>query len=414
MTKRLLALIAVIVLIFAVSVPVLALDGDFDASEPGVHIWTPGGYQTYLPFTGQVGIRLGSDGVYYISTGYGNYSALWNEVAVYAPGGQVFESTVELINFSDPSGHSGTYKNISIENHTYVYELDDSSPFWSVRLTSLEMGDYLFFSNPYGEPVPSIIVSGGVLPELPVPTRQGNFVFGGWWDQNFVYEYSQGDPFTPGMVLHALWIGDGPGYTVSFDTTGGSSIATMFGITVLPDPLPEPVKIGSRFFGWFYAHNDAQAHSGDVISADVVLRARWTAVKYSLTFKSGDTTIRTMNDLTMIPASLPTLQYSDSVFVGWYYDQQFTDPVRPGDPLFSNEVIYARLIPLDNLYEDGYQQGIKDTQSLKVVINSMWEGFHTAFSSFINQSSVGGLSLSSVLITLSIILVAVIVFKVVV
>ncbi len=413
MTKRFLAILAVVVLVFAVSAPVLAVDGDFDSSQPGVHIWTAGGYQTFLPWTGQVGVRLGSDGVYYISTGYGDYSNLWNEVSVYAPGGESFESTIELFNFPDPSGHTGTYKNISTVGYTYVFELDDASPYWSIYLSSQDVGNVVYFSNPGGEPVSSIVVVGDTLPELPIPTRSG-YIFDGWWNQTFTVEYRAGDIYTPGMVLHAKWIGQGVGYSVSFDSAGGSSVSSLTGITVLPNPLPEPVKVGSRFYAWVYQHNNEIANPGDVISGNVVLVARWTVVKYSLTFKNGDTTIRVIDDLTMIPASLPTLQYSDSVFVGWYYDQQFTDPVRSGDPLFSNEVIYARLIPLDNLYEDGYQQGIKDTQSLKVVINSMWEGFYTAFSSFINQSSVGGLSLSSVLITLSIIFVAVMVFKVVV
>ena len=75
-----------------------------------------------------------------------------------------------------------------------------------------------------------------------------------------------------------LTVIDPNGYTVQFDSRGGTSVQTRY---VQPnDPvgtLPIPTKTGSNFAGWYDSNNQRVRHS-TLITADTQLHAEWTDV----------------------------------------------------------------------------------------------------------------------------------------
>ena len=71
---------------------------------------------------------------------------------------------------------------------------------------------------------------------------------------------------------------DPSGFTVSFDSQGGSSVASRY---VQPNAqvgtLPIPTKTGSNFAGWYDSNNQRVRHT-TVITADTQLHAKWTKI----------------------------------------------------------------------------------------------------------------------------------------
>jgi uncharacterized repeat protein (TIGR02543 family) len=67
-----------------------------------------------------------------------------------------------------------------------------------------------------------------------------------------------------------------PGYTISFNSNGGSSISSINDATELPNPLPTTTKSGYKFVNWYYDSAFTQkANAGDTIESNVTLYAKW-------------------------------------------------------------------------------------------------------------------------------------------
>ena len=66
------------------------------------------------------------------------------------------------------------------------------------------------------------------------------------------------------------------GYTITFNSNGGTSISNIEEATVLPNPLPTTTKPGYTFGGWYYESNfQTRAKAGDTIEANTTLYAKW-------------------------------------------------------------------------------------------------------------------------------------------
>lgn len=65
------------------------------------------------------------------------------------------------------------------------------------------------------------------------------------------------------------------GYTISFNSNGGSSISSINNATELPT-LPTPTKSGYTFVAWYYESSfQTRANAGDTIEANTTLYAKW-------------------------------------------------------------------------------------------------------------------------------------------
>lgn len=66
--------------------------------------------------------------------------------------------------------------------------------------------------------------------------------------------------------------------TVTFVTNGGTSVTKLENVEELPTPLPTTTKTNNLFVGWFYDSGfEEQAYSGDELTANITLYAKWYA-----------------------------------------------------------------------------------------------------------------------------------------
>lgn len=79
------------------------------------------------------------------------------------------------------------------------------------------------------------------------------------------------------------------GYTVTFNSNGGSSVTSLSDVEELPT-LTVPSKPGYLFLGWYYESNFiTKAKSNDVLTADITLYARWVLDSVNnLTFQANN------------------------------------------------------------------------------------------------------------------------------
>lgn len=115
---------------------------------------------------------------------------------------------------------------------------------------------------------------GGTASRPSDPTRAG-FLFDGWYKGDSKYDFST--PVTADLNLYAHWTAVAPKtFTVSFDTAGGSKVASQKvreGARV-SEPA-DPTRSGHSFDGWY--KGDAKYDFSTPVTADLTLTARWRA-----------------------------------------------------------------------------------------------------------------------------------------
>jgi uncharacterized repeat protein (TIGR02543 family) len=133
------------------------------------------------------------------------------------------------------------------------------------------------------------------------------------------------------------------GYTITFNSNGGSSVSDIEEATELPDPLPIPTKSGYTFGGWYYDDDfTTQAYAEDELEDDVTLYAKWILNTYTITYNSnGGSNIPQTSDATQLPNPLPIPTRTGYYFQGWFYDSDFTNEALAGDSLTSDVTLYA-------------------------------------------------------------------------
>jgi len=83
----------------------------------------------------------------------------------------------------------------------------------------------------------------------PIPTK-ASYLFGGWYvNPNLAGEMVR-FPFrvTADTTLYARWVAE-PGFTVTFDTAGGSAVEPITGVARIT-VMPKSDKHGYEFLGW--------------------------------------------------------------------------------------------------------------------------------------------------------------------
>jgi uncharacterized repeat protein (TIGR02543 family) len=93
------------------------------------------------------------------------------------------------------------------------------------------------------------------------------------------------------------------GYTITFNSNGGTTITDLTEQTTLPTPLPIPTKSGYTFVAWYYESNfQTRAKAGDTIESNVTLYAKWHNLGSLFTeiadaIRSKDGTSETIRDV---------------------------------------------------------------------------------------------------------------------
>jgi uncharacterized repeat protein (TIGR02543 family) len=168
------------------------------------------------------------------------------------------------------------------------------------------------------------------------PTRTGYDLVGWTHDGTTVtaaatYGDLAGDDATASITLTAVWAAKG-GYTVTYDTDGGSTVADLEDVSWTQTgllPATNPTRAQHAFTGWVDANGDPvdgsvaySALATDDATTSITLTATWTAtsdhtVHYDTQGGSSvaDKTGVAASDAGLIPATAPTL--AGSTFVGW-------------------------------------------------------------------------------------------------
>jgi uncharacterized repeat protein (TIGR02543 family) len=146
-----------------------------------------------------------------------------------------------------------------------------------------------FVSNGGPAVAAQTVVKGAKVTEPEVPAKAG-FTFMGWYKEaDFQTPYNFNDPVNTDITLYAKWLdGDTPTFTVTFETNGGSPVPNPqhkeSGSKITPPTDPE--KVGHDFDGWYNGSVEWNFEE-DTVTVAVMLTARWTPKKFTITFDSN-------------------------------------------------------------------------------------------------------------------------------
>gem|GEM_PF-5654168 len=167
--------------------------------------------------------------------------------------------------------------------------------------------------------------------EPAAPTKEG-YIFAGWYsDSACTKEFDfKNTKITENTKIYAKFVANDEKFTVSFNTNGGSSIAsqTVNAGEKVTKPA-DPTKANNKFAGWYCDSALTQPYdfSSQVLSS-FTLYAKWTAESgtYTVTFNSnGGSAVPAQTvkagEKAVKPANPTKSGYS---FSGWYSDASLT------------------------------------------------------------------------------------------
>ena len=173
----------------------------------------------------------------------------------------------------------------------------------------------IFNSNNGSSVASQTVISGETATKPAAPTKDG-YVFAGWYvDSELTDEYDFSSAVTNDMTLYAKWTIAAVTYTITFDTTGGSSISAQVvaenASGVEPD---EPTRTGYSFAGWYSDSDLTVAYDfSSAVTSDITLYAKWTVTvptDISLTNNTGYVSLYTAS-------GNYTLTSSNSLYLSW-------------------------------------------------------------------------------------------------
>ncbi|MDE6656941.1 MAG: InlB B-repeat-containing protein, partial [Anaeroplasmataceae bacterium] len=193
------------------------------------------------------------------------------------------------------------------------------------------------------ESIANVLALPVSLPEL----AEEGYTFEGWYlDAEFTIKAIENTSISEDVTLYAKWEKT-PIYTVTFDSQGGTSVAS---ISVLKgsklDKLQEPTKDGYTFKGWYVDKEyTAPWNIDDSIERDITLYAKWTKVLiYKVSFDSqGGSSVASVS--LMEGSKLDKLQEPTKdgyIFKGWYVDKEYTALWNIDDIIERDITLYAK------------------------------------------------------------------------
>jgi uncharacterized repeat protein (TIGR02543 family) len=132
-------------------------------------------------------------------------------------------------------------------------------------------------------------------------TRSG-YTFGGW-NANATgtgTNYNGGSLYTVtgNITLYASWAESSTVWTVKFEANGGSAVgnAVVLRNTPVGRPVPDPVKTGYTFDGWYTnAGLTAVYNFSSIVTDNITLYAKWNPITYTVAYNANGGTGTTAN-----------------------------------------------------------------------------------------------------------------------
>ena len=181
---------------------------------------------------------------------------------------------------------------------------------------------------------------------LPTATRTG-YAFQGWYTARS--DGSQVSSSTTmeaaNTTVYAHWTVNT--YTVSFDSNGGSAVASQsvrYG-SKATQPA-NPTRAGHTFQGWYTARSGGKYDFGTAVTGDVTLYAHWSVNSYTLTFDGNGGKPSEASRTVAYGGqygSLPTATRTGYAFQGWYTARDGGTKVSPSTTMgAADTTLYAR------------------------------------------------------------------------
>ena len=178
-------------------------------------------------------------------------------------------------------------------DYSTLFDFDNMRINWDITLTATWTPDTIYFTVTFdsdgGSAIASQQVEKGGLVSKPADPVKGGFIFNGWYYISTDYStlFNFGDiRVNWDITLTATWTPDITYFTVTFDSDGGSAIASQQvekgGLVSKP---ADSVKDGFIFDGWYYYSPDYSTlfNFDDMrVNWDITLKAKWTPVSDNL------------------------------------------------------------------------------------------------------------------------------------
>ncbi|MDO9628283.1 MAG: S8 family serine peptidase [Acholeplasmataceae bacterium] len=189
-----------------------------------------------------------------------------------------------------------------------------------------------------GDPIEPFLVVKDYAFSLENPIKTG-YDFQGWFrDSMFSIPFNVGvDSSSVDLTLYAKFVPFV--YQVDFVTAGTSvnSIFVTYGQTF---ELPETLRTGYNFMGWYVDNNYITAYNGSQVTENLTLYAKFSIITYDVIYYIDgaiDSSIKVDYGTTFTPM----IPFSEYPFINWYLDSDFVD-VYEITPVYANLNLYAR------------------------------------------------------------------------
>lgn len=230
----------------------------------------------------------------------------------------------------------------------FNFDTEISGPITLYAMWDLNKYDLVFDVNG-GSEVDAISVNHGDKVAAPEPPIKKGYTFVGWFvNQDLLENFDFDGAITETTTIYAKW--EIIVYSLSLNLNGGnlSGEFTTFEYTILSNliTLPEVVKTGHEFLGWF---NNAE-FSGDKITSipkgstgDLEFFAKFVPLQYTVTFDSnGGTEVEPIDVLYGKKVIKPLDPIKEGYnFIGWFIDSEFNEEFDFDGEIIGDLKLYA-------------------------------------------------------------------------
>ena len=115
------------------------------------------------------------------------------------------------------------------------------------------------------------------------PVKEGHHFVGWYYDEELTRPYN-GEPIYADTTLYPKF--DINTFTVTYNSTGGSSVNSETVNWNTAAPTPTPTRTGYKFVGWF--KSDGTKYEGEGITENTALIAHWDIQMFTITFMTAD------------------------------------------------------------------------------------------------------------------------------
>ena len=199
------------------------------------------------------------------------------------------------------------------------------------------------------------------MPEAP---KKIGYEFSGWYSDSTFETPFDGSGISGDMTIHVKWI---LAHKITFETNGGEPVEPIYTVKGV-ESVPDAVRVGYRFDGWFTDEDLTQPFDCTDVSEDITVYAKWTR-KHVITFETnGGEPIEpyyTLEDIEELPKAVKP----GFGFEGWYTDRELTK-VFDAESISEDITLYAKYSNI--IFHEDFEN---DTENawLKTACPNGWE-----------------------------------------